>query len=437
MIDYLDNTLDYLKNTLEGIKSGFIVVKDIVVSIGHVIGTIVDILGFIGFRVFILLITTSFIVWILNFVSPVSRKTNYFIAVGMVLWIGLTAKMPLQIVMLKYILIILSPFVITAVVNFLVKNANVGLKYIKNKLLVIFAGIECRFKKRIFKVKRSEKVGILFDCDLPTINEINAAKIKIRETFYEPAICCDEKISLIGSDNKVIFYDNLKYEQLIKSIKDKNVKILWFWGASFKDNGIVERLSKTRKIRQKKLIIGNSFNSEIFNFLQSKWNWKVIYGSNLKDCDKFYDFEDIIANQWQSMYLINDFEIQDGYFLKEKVVGGDFQSLINGLGTKSELNFKNKILFLDCVFASKNDFYKYIMHLKNFILDNKCYPKAIVMSKIIIQDGSGYSEIIEDFYSYLKANSACMPIFQCHNASYITLNEKHIINYNMSKINLI
>ena len=119
-MDYLNNTLDYLKNTVESIKSGFGVVKDIVVSIGHVIGTIVDILGFIGFRVFILLITTSFIVWILNFVSPVSRKTNYFIAVGMVLWIGLTAKMPLQIVMLKYILIILSPFIITYIVNFVV-----------------------------------------------------------------------------------------------------------------------------------------------------------------------------------------------------------------------------------------------------------------------------------------------------------------------------
>ena len=173
------------------------------------------------------------------------------------------------------------------------------------------------------------------------------------------------------------------------------------------------------------------------NFLQSKWNWKVIYGANLKDCEKFYDIEDIILDQWRSLSLINDFEIQDGYFLKEKVVGGDFQCLINGFGTKNELNFKGKILFLDCVANSKSEFYKYMIHLKNFIIDNKCCPKAIVISKIFIQDGLGYAGVIEDFYSCLKANSICIPIFQCNNVNYITLNENHIINYNMSKINLI
>ncbi|MDD2839763.1 MAG: hypothetical protein PHY80_01360 [Rickettsiales bacterium] len=436
MIDYVSNTLDYLKNTIEGLKSGFIVVKDIIVSISHIIGTIADILGFIGFRVFILLITTAFITWLLNFVSPISRKTNYFLAVAIVLWIGITAKMPLQIVILKYILIMLSPFVLTAIVNFLVKNAGIYLKIAKNKILVVFAKIGYDFRKKIFKIKKGEQIGVLFDCDLPSINEIEIAKDKIKEVFYEPIIYCDEKISLTDNNGKIVFHNNLKSEQFIKSASDKSIKLLWFWGFSYRDNGIVEKLSKSKKIKQSKLIIGNSYNSQILNFLQSRWNWKIIYGRNLKDCRKFEDIDDILASRWQNLLLINDFEIQDGYFLKEMFVGGDFQCVVNGFGTNSQLEFKNKVLFFDCLISSRAEFYKYITHLKNFIVDNKYYPKAIILGKIIIEDSFSYADIFKEFSDYFKDNSICIPIFQCSNIDLITLNVYHIISYNMGKINL-
>ena len=106
MFDYIDNTLEYIKATIESFKIGFNTVKEIIISIGTIIGTIVDILGFIGFRVFLLLLITAFIAWVLNLVSPISKKTNYFVAVGVTIWIGITAKLPVQIVITKYIIII-------------------------------------------------------------------------------------------------------------------------------------------------------------------------------------------------------------------------------------------------------------------------------------------------------------------------------------------
>ncbi len=437
MIDYVNNTLDYLKNTVENIRSGFVVVKDVVVSIGHIIGTIADILGFIGLRVFILLITTSFIIWILNFVSPISRRTNYFVAVAIVLWMGITAKMPLQIVILKYIIIILSPFILTAVVNFVIKNIGASLKFIQSKTSIFLSKIRFKLKKAVFKVERGEKIGILFDCDLPSISEINIIKGKIKEMFYEPIVYCDEKISLADNNGKIIFNNNLKSEQFVKSANDKSVKLLWFWGSSYKNNGLVDKISKLKKTRQTKLIIGDSYNSQIFNFLQSKWGWKVIYGYNLKNFKKIDDVNDIISNQWYSLTLANDFEIQDGYFLKKKFVGGNLQCIVNGFGTISQLEFKNEILFFDCSVNSSADFYRDIMHLKNFIIDNKCYPKAIVLGKIMVKDNSNYADAIKEFDECMKENSLSIPIFQCLNIDYIILNVDHIINYNMGKINLI
>ncbi|HSQ97957.1 MAG TPA: hypothetical protein VLL98_04525 [Rickettsiales bacterium] len=435
MIDYVNTTLDYLKNTLDGIKNGLISIKDIAVAIGNVISTIVDILGFIGFRVFILLITTCFIVWLLNLVSPISRKTNYFIAVGLVLWIGITANMPTQTVMLKYILIIFSPFIITSIVNFLIRNFNKYTKFITNKILLVFSKL--KFKGKIFKIEKGNKIGILFDRDLPTLDEIETINNKLKEASYEPIIVCDEKISLTDNDGKIVFSNGSMFRQFINSIKDKNIKLLWFWGSSYKDNKLIDNLlDKSKKIKQTKLVISSN-NNQILNFLQSKWDWKVIYGQNLKNYDNFIDINDILSEKWFNLYLINDFEVKDGYFLKEKIVGGDLHDIVHSIGTNSQLNFKDKILFFDCIFNSKEDFYKHIMHLKNFILYKKHFPKAIILGKIIIENNLNYTDIIKEFDISFKERSLNIPIFQSTNIDFIILNTYHIINYNMGKINLI
>lgn len=73
-MSYLDSTINYIKVSIESIKTGFLTIKDILTSIANILGTINEILGFNGFRVLLLLIITAFIAWILNLVSPISKK---------------------------------------------------------------------------------------------------------------------------------------------------------------------------------------------------------------------------------------------------------------------------------------------------------------------------------------------------------------------------
>ena len=137
-MDYINNTLSYLKETLNNIKSAINTTKDVINTIGDIIGTIISILGFIGFKVFILLMTTAFILWLLNLVSPINRKMNYIVAVGLVIWLAITSKMEIQIVVLKYIIIIISPFVITFIINFLAKNLKKLFYITVNKIYTLF-----------------------------------------------------------------------------------------------------------------------------------------------------------------------------------------------------------------------------------------------------------------------------------------------------------
>ena len=432
-MSYLDSTINYIKVSIESIKTGFLTIKDILTSIANILGTIIEILGFIGFRVLLLLIITAFIAWILNLVSPISKKTNYFIAVGIVLWIGLTAKLPIQIVILKYILIILSPFVITKVANFIIKNFQKFLKIMFYYFKKFLSLLSEKIKKNGLKLKENSKIGVVFDEALPTLDEIENCKNVIKLQEYQPIILKSKNISLVDKNKKIIFSRDLQVEQFVNSLNEKDIDVLIFWGNSFKENYLINILNNKYNFKkQKKLIIGNNFNSKLFNFLQTKWNWKVFYGINAKNLNNFEKIEKIINNKEKfNLTIINNFNIDSNYFFKKIVVGGNLQSIIDSIGTISELNFKNKILFFNYSNDSKIGFYKNIIHLANFIIDNNIIPAAVILGKI--SDTFDYSKIIAEFDLLLKNKNINIPIFQS-NINYLLLNEKYIIKNNMDNI---
>ena len=255
-------------------------IMDVIGTIGDIIGTIAEILGFIGFKVFLLLLSTSFIMWVLNLVSPVNRKINYFLSVVIVLWLAITTKMSFQSIILKYILIILSPFILIYLVNFLIKLG----KIIYDTLKVYIKRIDLPIlRKKIQKLNENDNIALLFTTDLPTLQDIEDSKSFIKNLKYNLSILENEKIALTDSQKRIIFSNELKLSQFTKSSKSKDVKLLWFWSQSYKTNELLEQLKTIEKIKQSKDIIGCGDNSYILNFLQNKWNWSVIYGKNFKD----------------------------------------------------------------------------------------------------------------------------------------------------------
>lgn len=436
-MDYFNNALNYITNTLNSIKSGILTTKDILVSIGNIIGTIAEILGFIGFRVAILLITTAFVVWLLNLVSPMSRKTNYFIAVALVLWMAITAKMPLQVVVLKYSLIIMAPFVITYLANAAVKYSIIGYNLAISKLSLYYNRLNLTFsKKKKFVIEYDDSVGLLFTSDLPTKEEIKKSKDFLELLGYRTRILEGEKISLVDENDKIIFPSESKYMQMINSIKSKDIKLLWFWSQSYGVDSLLSKLSQTPAIRQNKLIVGNGDNSIILNYLQNKWNWKVIYGSNLKDYMLNYetflnekvDIENIFYRNY-NLSLINSFTLNNDFILKGKMVGGDLAIMMNQVATANQMNFANRILFFDGTIGNKNTLYRIISHLKNFIVDNHIVPKAIVIGDLYIKDNSTISNIIKYFDESLKSQNVNIPFFKIDNPTFITLNQNYVIRH--------
>ena len=445
-MSYIDNTLNYLKSTLDSIKSAVLNTKDVLTALGNILGTIAEVLGFIGFRVFILLMTTAFVLWLLNLVSPVSRRTNYIIAVGLVLWLAITAKMPIQIVILKYVLIIISPFIITAVANFFVKKSSKIATIIINKLKIIYLKINFKFfKNKIYEIANGDNFALVFTSDLPTIDDIKNSKIFLEFLNYKLMIFESEKISLVDDNKRIIFSNDLKISQLVESLQSSDIKILWFWSEFYGVDRLINELYNLKSMGQNKVIIGSGENSFILNFLQEKWNWKVIYGKNFKtfmqycNLNKIFDKEivqKILKNETYELSIINDYNIDKNYFVKEKIVGSDLSVLVDSIGTKNKLTFKNKILFLDGKYDSRVIFYRSLNHLKNYMLDNNICPKSIIFGNILLKDGLSIAGIINDFNMTLKNNNINIPIFKIKNFDFLELGGQCIIEYKDNNIYL-
>ena len=429
-----NSAVTYIKNSLDGIKSVLITIKDILVMIADVIGTIIDILGFIGFRVFILLVITTFLMWIFNLISPITKKTNYLLSVFLVIWLALSTKMPFQIVTLKYILIIFSPFLLIKIVNYILENSNILLKIILHKINILIYKIKFISKnKNKENLILSKNIGLLFTSDLPTIKEINGITTFIQQLNWSLTIETKEKISLTDEKDRIIIEKNTKIEQFTKSLQNNNINILWFWSENFSANEYIEEISKMPLKKQNKLIIGSGDNSFILNFLQNKWNWNIIYGYNFK---KFIslNLDDINIQNAYDIFLINDYNLVENYFLKSKIVGSDLKVLCNQIGTNNLLNFKNKILFLDGTFENIKTFYSCITHLLTFIVDKNYPPKAIIFGKITLLDKGNIYNTITYFSHQLKIHNIDFPIFIIKGFDFIKLNTKCFIEYKNSKL---
>ena len=436
-MDYINGVVDNIKSTLEGIKTTMSNIMDVLGTIGDIIGTIAEILGFIGFKVFLLLLSTSFIMWILNLVSPVNRKINYFLSVGIVLWLAITTKMSFQSIILKYILIILSPFILIYLVNFLIKLG----KIIYDTLKVYIKRIDLPIlRKKIQKLNENDNIALLFTTDLPTLQDIEDSKSFIKNLKYNLSILENEKIALTDSQKRIIFSNELKLSQFIKSSKSKDVKLLWFWSQSYKTNELLEQLKTIEKIKQSKDIIGCGDNSYILNFLQNKWNWSVIYGKNFKDFIKTeikgdFNLSNYIFNQNNfELNLINNFNLPENYFLKSNMVGSDLSVLASTIGTSNFLTFKNDILFLSCDFKTSKRFYREFLQLINFIIDKKYQPQAIIINNLFKKDVYYFTNIIQSCNKYLKDNKIDIPVFEIRNMNFIRLNTKYTIEFKENKI---
>lgn len=435
-INFFKNSWNNIENTLNSIKALLEETKSVLSTVASIIVSIIDIFGFIGFRVIVLLISTSFILSFLNMVSPTTRKINYCMAVGTVLWLAITVNMPLQVVVLKYICIILAPILITYLVKILYQNLSSIYVFIKKQMYIYISKLIHNLynSKKNILFSNNDYISLIFSSDLPKLEEMEGAVNTLKKLDYKPIVLENEKISLLDNNKKIIFSNYSKAQQLIQSFKSRTIKLLWCWADSYSCNEIIPDLAQMKKVKQDKYIIGGGDNSYILNFLQHQWNWQVIYGNNFnKYINKKINIAKILDNKELDLAIINTSKISKEYILKTKIVGGDLSVIVSQINTEYSMHYKNKILFLDCKCENQKILYRYLLLLYQHIIKGH-YPSAIVFGNVVLEDNSSPADIIKTFSKKLQMNNIYIPFFKIKNFTFIHLNRSCMISYKNNKI---
>lgn len=214
-----------------------------------------------------------------------------------------------------------------------------------------------------------------------------------------------------------------RFDNLISSATNPNSEILWCTRGGYGSADLLPLLAKypSQKI-PKKTLIGFSDITSIATFMQNKWGWDIICAPMLYQIIKKKVSDDSIEKILNLILQKNQILEYDLTLLKGKegdllseLVGGCLSVLCGNVGTKYQVNWYNKILFLEDEGEDGERLDRYLTQIAFMINENSQKPKAIILGNFLEGNefGNPKTEKIEIAIKlFLKKIIYDLPIYQ-------------------------
>jgi len=226
-------------------------------------------------------------------------------------------------------------------------------------------------------------------CDLQEFVKI---KNFIKKIGLKPQIFLEKELSLSKPTTHEFasFAPEMRFEQF-KNAVNSDSKIIWCARGGYGSAEILPFLEKMPKPKTQKIFIGFSDISTLNNFLIEKWNWQVVSSPMLaqivlgkvspKSIAAICDF--IFGKKTQLKYSLKLLSGDLKNALEAKITGGCLSVLAAQFGTKNQLNWQDKILFLEDEGESGERLDRYFNQLIEIFLETKILPKAIILGNFL------------------------------------------------------
>jgi len=179
-----------------------------------------------------------------------------------------------------------------------------------------------------------------------------------------------------------------RFKQFKQAVENKDSKIIWCSRGGYGSAEILPFLYKMPKPKNKKIVVGFSDISSIAIFLQQQWNWQIICAPMLKQIARNTVSKnsqkiifDLIKGKINKLEYDLDFISKHG--IKKKisapVVGGCLSVLSASFATKNQINWHNKILFLEDQNECAERLDRYFTQIAFVINETKLKPSAILL----------------------------------------------------------
>jgi muramoyltetrapeptide carboxypeptidase len=215
-----------------------------------------------------------------------------------------------------------------------------------------------------------------------------------------------------------------RFEQF-KNAVNSDSKIIWCARGGYGSAEILPYLEKMAKPKTQKIFIGFSDVSSLNNFLIKKWSWQIVSAPmlgqivNKKVSDKsvraLVDF--IFGKKTELKYQLNAI-IPASKSISAIVTGGCISVLAGQFGTKNQIDWGDKILFLEDEGEDGERLDRYFLQLTQIMLEQKKYPQAIVLGNFMEANPHGTPKTkniaiaIEKFAANLVGENLPIALFE-------------------------
>ena len=225
------------------------------------------------------------------------------------------------------------------------------------------------------------------------IQDIEAIKNFLASYNFQPNIFL-EKETTISQENThefAIIDRKIRFEQLKQALENPNSRIIWCSRGGYGSAEIIDYLSTLNKPRQTKLFIGFSDISSINIFLQQNWSYPSLIAPMLIQCalkkvsqHSIQTIIDVISGKINKFsYNLINLRNHNYQTITGQVVGGCVSVIAGNFATKNQLNWHNKILFLEDEGEDGERLDRYFHQISTIILETKLQPKAIVLGNFM------------------------------------------------------
>jgi len=253
---------------------------------------------------------------------------------------------------------------------------------------------------KFIKLQKNDVVDIIFPATCCLESEINAIKNYVKnELNLIPRILFEAEITptkIENLNNEFPSYSPKKrFEQFYQALKNNDSKIVWCARGGYGSGDILPFLTKAKKIKQNKIFIGFSDICSVTTFLQDKWQWQILcapvllqLAKNIIEKEAVTELKNVLfANQNKDRnelsYELIALNKVKKIINKTPITGGCISVLAGHFGTKYQINFHNKILFLEDEGEDGERLDRYFRQIIDLILATKKQPKAILLGNFM------------------------------------------------------
>ncbi len=239
-------------------------------------------------------------------------------------------------------------------------------------------------------LKKGDLVDVVSPASSITKNEFAKIKLFLEENGLRARFHMAGELLLKNkqSHNFPSFSAEKRFKQLHFALENKESKAVWCVRGGYGSADLIPFLEKLKPLPSK-IFIGFSDVTSLGIFLQQNWNWKIIYGPMLVQIvfDKvlaaskkaIIDF--IFGKKIELKYkLIEKNSAAKALFsIEDEIVGGCLSVLASHFSTSNQLNWHNKILFLEDIDESGERLDRYFCQLVQIMAKIKSTPRAILL----------------------------------------------------------